>query len=68
MIIKPAGVNSYIVKDGPAGLPIGDIVNDPGGWVFWPSVYRKPIKLKIAGEILNLLQELNRTKDKGHTG
>jgi len=62
MISKPEGSAGYVVKDGQCGLPIGDIVNDPGGWIFWPSVYRRPMTLKIAGEVLSILKELNGKK------
>jgi hypothetical protein len=62
VITKPDGCDGYVVKDGQGGMPIGDIVHDSGGWVFWPSVYRKPVTIRTAGEILSILQELNGKK------
>ena len=60
MITLPEGTPNHLVTDGQGGLPIGDIAIGPDHkWVFWPSVYRKPIPHEIAGEILQKLRELN---------
>lgn len=60
MITKSEGTANYLVTNGNRGLPVGDIAPAPGGtWAFWPSVYRQPVSLKIAGEILTCLEELN---------
>ncbi len=59
MITQPTGSVNFLVSAGKGSLPIGDIVHDPTGWLFWPSVYRRPITLTTAGEILHKLEELN---------
>jgi len=60
MIRRPDGTANYLVTDAAHGLPVGDIAPYTAGeWVFWPAVYRKPVTLKIAGEILHILEELN---------
>jgi len=60
MISRPEGTPNYLVTDGKRGLPIGDIaIGLDNKWMFWPSVYRKPVTLRIAGEILHKLEELN---------
>ena len=60
MISKPDGYTGYVVKDGEGGLPIGDIVHDSQGWVFWPAPYRKPLTMKTACEVSSILRELNK--------
>ena len=60
MVQRYDGSNCYVVKEAKGALPTGDIIHDPDGWVFWPSVYRRPITLRLAGEILHTLENLNR--------
>jgi len=57
-MIRKRADERYEVFSGKSNLPTGDVIKDDVGWVFWPSVYRRPIDLKTAGEILTLLQEL----------
>ncbi len=61
MITRYSGCPHYTVIDKPGCEPIGEIAQHPGDpeWIFWPSVYRKPVSLKIAGEIMAILEELN---------